>query len=167
MLERVTQIITMICRVISGVSFCFMAIIAFADSIGRMIDQPLLGAHEYVQFSLMMFFFSSLAFVVRDDSHIRIGLFADLYKPKLSRWEKLFTNVAELLALGLVSYMMFDQASRLDRFGTLSGYFKMPVAPWVFAAAVLSLTAVWFAAKNLWRQQKTVLPRKHAIPEEE
>ena len=167
MLHQIDRAIGVLCQVVSGLAFCFMALIAFVDSIGRMLDRPLLGASEYVQFALLLFFFSSLAFVVRDDSQIRIGLFSDLYKPKLQRLEGLFTNLGELLALGLLSYMMWDQASRLDRFGTLSSFFKVPMAPWVYLATALSLAAIWFAVRKLLRRREDPVPRPHAIPEED
>lgn len=167
MLARIDRAIGVLCQVVSGAAFCFMALIAFVDSIGRMFDRPLLGAAEYVEFALILFFFSSLAFVVRDDAQIRIGLFSDLYKPKLQRLETVFTNIGELLALGLLGYMLYDQASRLERFNTLSSFFKIPFAPWVFAATALSLAAIWFAARKLLRRRDDPVPRPHAIPEEE
>lgn len=167
MLAHIDRTVGLICQVVSGVAICFMTLIAFVDSIGRMLNQPFLGASEYVQFALLLFFFSSLALVVRDDSHIRIGLFSDLYKPKLTRWESLFTNIGELLALLLLSHMMYDQASRLERFRTLTSYFKVPVAPFLFIATALSLAAIWFAVRTLLRHRNDPTPRKHAIPEEE
>ena len=167
MLKRIDRAISVICQAVSGIAFCFMALIAFVDSIGRMFDHPLLGAAEYVEFALLLFFFSSLAFVVRDDSQIRIGLFSDLYKPKLQRLEGLFTNLGELLALCLLAYMMWDQANRLLRFNTLSSFFKIPFAPWVFAATVLSLAAIWFAVRKLVKRRNDPVPRPHAIPEED
>jgi TRAP-type C4-dicarboxylate transport system permease small subunit len=142
-----------------------MALVAFFDSIGRMIDRPVLGANEYVSFALLLFFFASLPLIVRDNEQIRIGLVADLYKPKLARMEKLFTRCGELVALGLMSWMMFDQASRLARFETVSAYFKLPLAPWVYVAAILSICAIWFGVRNFWRADKSAEPRPHAIPE--
>jgi TRAP-type C4-dicarboxylate transport system permease small subunit len=166
MLDRIDRALGVICQTISGIAFCFMALVAFADSIGRMFNHPLLGANEYVLFALLLFFFATLPLIVRDDEQIRIGLLAELYKPKLSRIESLFTKVAEIMALLLIAAMMFDQASRLDRFETESSFFKIPMAPWVYVAAVLSVVSVWFGLRNLWRPGKTDIPRPHAIPEE-
>lgn len=167
MLDRIDRTIGVLCQIVSGVAFCFMALIAFVDSIGRMFDNPLLGASEYVEFALLIFFASSLAFVVRDDANIKIGLFADLYKPRLTRIEGFLTNVGELLALIALSYMLYDQAARLARFSTLSAFFKIPMAPWIFLAAALTLTAVWFALRKFLRSRAEPVPRPHAIPDEE
>lgn len=167
MLDRIDRTIGVLCQVVSGLAFCFMALVAFVDSIGRMFDHPLLGSSEYVEFALLIFFAASLAFVVRDDANIRIGLFADLYKPRLTRIEGIVTNIGELLALILLTYMLYDQALRLARFSTLSAFFKVPMAPWVFAATGLTLTAVWFALRKLLRRRDDPVPRPHAIPDEE
>lgn len=167
MIDRINRWLSLICQIVSGVSFCFMAGIAFADSISRMINRPLLGGSEYVEFALLVFFFSSLTLAVRGDTQIRVGLLADLYKPRLQRMEGLFTSFGELLALYVLSYLLFDQAGRLDRFGTLSSYFRVPVAPWVYFAAFLSLIAIWFAFQNFWRKRNGVTPRPHAIPDED
>lgn len=167
MLQKIDRVIALLCQMVSGAAFCFMALVAFVDSIGRMMNRPLMGASEYVELALLLFFFASLVFVVRDDSHIRIGLFADLYKPRLAKLEAVFTNLGELAALGLLSYMLWDQASRLERFGTLTSYFKIPFAPFVFAVTVLSLAAIWFSLRHILRRRDDQLPRPHAIPEEE
>jgi TRAP-type C4-dicarboxylate transport system permease small subunit len=167
MLQKFDRVVALLCQVVSGVSFCFMALVAFVDSIGRMMNRPLMGASEYVELALMLFFFASLAFVVREDSHIRIGLFADLYKPRLSKLEAVFTNIGELCALGLLSYMLWDQASRLERFGTLTSYFKIPFAPFVYAVMALSLAAIWFSLRHILRRKNDQIPRPHALPEEE
>ena len=167
MLKKIDRTIGVLCQIVSGVAFCFMALVAFVDSIGRMFDNPLLGSSEYVEFALLIFFAASLAFVVRDDANIKIGLFADLYKPRLARIETFVTKVGELLALILLTYMLYDQAARLARFSTLSAFFKIPVAPWIYGAAALTVTAVWFALRKLWRSRADRLPRQHAIPDEE
>jgi TRAP-type C4-dicarboxylate transport system permease small subunit len=167
MIDRIDRVLGAICQTISGVAFCFMALVAFLDSIGRMIDRPVLGANEYVSFALLLFFFATLPLIVRDNEQIRIGLLADLYKPKLARIEKLFTRIGELVALGLLTWMMFDQASRLARFETVSAYFKLPMAPWVYVAAFLSICAIWFGIRNFWRADQSRVPRPHAIPEED
>lgn len=129
---------------IAGTALVLMMLTAFVDSIGRKFNRPLDGAEEYVSFMLMIFFFASVPLVVRDDSHIRVGLLADLYKGSLVRIEKMVTVVFELAALCVFVWMIFDQADRLARFGTLTVHFLMPVAPWVYASACLGLVAVWF-----------------------
>lgn len=155
------------CLFVSGGAITAMALVAFADSIGRKLDHPLYGASEYVIFALLIFFFSSLPLVVRDNSHIRVGLFADLYKRRLSRIEAFFTGIMEVAALCAFTWMIFDQADRLERFGTLSVFFELPMAPLVFAAGLFCLIAVWFAAHNVWLIRNDQSPRPHAIPDDE
>ncbi|NVO25557.1 TRAP transporter small permease [Donghicola mangrovi] len=154
------------CLAVAGLSISAMALVAFVDSIGRKFDMPLYGGSEYVIFALLTFFFSALPLVVRDNSHIRVGLFADLYKARLSRIEALFTGTLEVLALCAFTYMIFDQANRLERFGTLSVYFELPMAPLVYMASLFCLIAIWFASHNVWLMHSDATLRPHAIPDD-
>ncbi|MEF2070718.1 TRAP transporter small permease [Consotaella aegiceratis] len=163
----IDRVFGVVCAIISGVAIVFMASVAFVDSIGRELNHPLQGGDEYVSFALLVFFFASLPLVVRDDAHIRVGLFAELYKRRLATMERVFTGVVEALALCVFTWMLFDQASRLNRFGTLTVFFQMPVAPWVFLGSVLSLVATWFAFRDLWMTHVGPIPRPHAIPDYE
>jgi TRAP-type C4-dicarboxylate transport system permease small subunit len=167
MIASINRWLIFIVRVISGCAFLFMVGVSFVDAIGRQLHMPLLGSYEYVRLALITFFFASLALVVRDDGHIRVGLFADLYKPRLAKIERYFTGIVEAAALVLLSWMIFDQASRLERFGTVSTFFRIPMSPWVYAAGVMSLIAIWFAIINLGKLRPEQKPRAHALPEEE
>lgn len=138
------------CLAVSGCAILMMALVAFVDSIGRKLNHPLGGGSEYVTFSLVIFFFASIPLVVRDDSHIRVGLLVDIYPSWLGRVEALFTGILEVVALGVFSWMIFDQADRLARFGTLSVFFELPMAPFVFTAALFCVIAMLFAAHNIW-----------------
>jgi|TARA_A100001391_G_scaffold202437_2_gene192001 TRAP-type C4-dicarboxylate transport system permease small subunit len=167
MIESINRWLMVIVRVVSGAAFVFMMGVAFIDSIGSQFNRPLLGVYELVEIALMLLFFSSMALVVREDSQIRVGLLADLYKPRLARIEKYFTGILEVIALCVLCWMVFDQASRLQRFGTVSTYFRHPMAPWVFAAAIMTVIAVWFGIQQVWQVRKGPTPRPHALPDEE
>ncbi|MBL4811478.1 MAG: TRAP transporter small permease [Rhodobacteraceae bacterium] len=166
MIDRITRLLGLICTVISGAAFIFMALIAFVDSIGRQLNKPLLGASEYVELALLIFFFASIPIVYRDDSHIRVGLFSDLYSKKIKRFEYRFTGILEVIGLSAFAYMIFDQANRLERFGTLSSHFRIPMSPFIYAAFAMCLAAVWFGIMNL---RKAPPPdeehHQHAIPD--
>ncbi|EPX82896.1 TRAP-type C4-dicarboxylate transport system, small permease component [Rubellimicrobium thermophilum DSM 16684] len=167
MLHQIDRILLGLSRIVSATAFVFLTVIAFVDSIGRMLSMPLLGASEYVQLALLVFFFASIALVVEGDAHIRVGLFADLYKGRLARLERYVTGVAECLAMGLLAWMIWDQADRLARFGTLSAYLGIPLAPWLYAAAALSAVGMWFAVRRLWAVHAEMRPRPHAIPDKD
>lgn len=168
MFVRLNRWLIVFCMVISGTAFVFMTSIAFVDSIGRMLRMPLLGGNEMVRYALLIFFFSSLALVVRDDAHIRVGLLSELYKPRLAWLERWFTGIAEFCCMCFLAYMIYDQADRLARFGTQTPYFQMRIAPWVYFATALAVIAAWFALRNLWIVPRKVEgPRPHAIPDEE
>lgn len=167
MFDTINRWLIRICQVVSGISFCFMALVAFADSFSRKTSHPLLGGSEYVEFALIIFFFSSLGMMVKDDEQIRVGLFSDLYKPKLKKMERIFTGFCEIIALCVLCYLMFDQASRLDRFGTVSTYLGVPWAPFVYIAAAISVIAIWMAVVNFFKPYIDTGPHPHAIPDED
>lgn len=167
MLDTVNRWLLTLCQIVSGLAFCFMALVAFADSFSRKTSHPLLGGSEYVEFALIIFFFASLGMAVKDDQQIRVGLFSDLYKPRLKKMERIFTGLCEIIALCVLCYLMFDQASRLARFGTVSTYLGVPWAPFVYIAATISLIAIWMAVMNFFKPHSEPAPRPHAIPDED
>lgn len=147
MIKKINKWLELGCMTVSGAAVVFMALVAFVDSIGRPFSHPLPGASEFVSSALMVFFFAGLPLVVKDDSHIRVGLMADFYGPRARKIEGRFTLVVETLAMLAFAWMIADQAGRLGRFGTTSVYFEMPVAPWVGVAFVFTVIAIWFAAQ--------------------
>jgi len=167
MVDRINRFLSLVSLVISGGAFFFMTAIAFVDAIGRQFRHPVLGASEYVSLALVTFFFASLALVVRDDSQIRVGLLVEMYSPRLAAIERYVTAIFETLVLVGLAYMIFDQASRLGRFGTLTYFLKIPVAPWIFAAAIMCLIAVWFGVQNLISLVRQPAPASNTLPEEE
>jgi hypothetical protein len=66
----------------------------------------------------------------------------------MSRAERRVTAVLEVLALAVLAWMIFDQALRLQRFGTQSVYFEWPIAPFVFLACAFTCIALWFAVQS-------------------
>lgn len=150
MIDKINLWLGRLCAVVAGVALVLMTLVAFVDSIGRKLSHPLHGAEEYVTFTLPIFFFAAIPLVVQANGHIRVGLLTELYNARARHIEKYVTAVLELAALGGFAWMMFDQADRLARFGTLSVHFLMPIAPWVYAAAVLTLIAVIFMLSSVW-----------------
>lgn len=166
MIKRIDLWLSRLCLFASGTAIIVMALVAFIDSIGRTLNHPLQGASEYVIFSLLIFFFSAMPLVVRDNAHIRVGLLADLYRPRLAHIETIFTGLIEVIALSAFAWMIFDQADRLQRFGTLSVFFELPMAPFVAIAGVFSVISIWFAIHNLWLSHKDQFPRAPSIPDD-
>ncbi|MBK1796098.1 TRAP transporter small permease subunit [Devosia sp. WQ 349] len=168
MIDKINHWLIILLKVVSGSAIVFMALIAFVDAGGRQLHMPILGAYEFVKLALMLFFFASIGLVVRDDSQIRVGLMAELYKPLAAKIEGRITLVVEVIAMAGLSWMIFDQASRLTRFGTVSSFFHFPMGPWVFLGALMTLVGVWFAILNLGRW-RTIgeAPVRHLQPGEE
>lgn len=155
-----------LCLTVAGLSVCAMALVAFIDSIGRKLNHPLYGGSEMVTFALVTFFFSALPLVVRDNSHIRVGLFADLYKNRLSRIESYFTGTLEVVALLAFCWLIFDQVQRLERFGTVSLFFELPLAPIISVAAFFCAISIWFAAHNVLLINRDAGLHPHSIPDD-
>jgi TRAP-type C4-dicarboxylate transport system permease small subunit len=149
MIARINRLLELLSRIVSGASIMLMMAVAFIDSIGRPLSLPLPGGNEYVSFLLLVFFFSSLPLAVIGNGHIRVGFLADFYSGRMNRAERLVTAVLEVLALAVLAWMIFDQALRLQRFGTQSVYFEWPIAPFVYLACVFTCVALWFAIQSL------------------
>ena len=137
-----------ICAVISGTCLTGLIAVNFADSIGRQIGNPVIGAQEIGSFLLCIFFFSSLPILVRENGHIRVGLVTELYGQFLKRVERIWSFLFELGATGLLLYLLYDFAGRQARIGQVSAHFQFKVAPFIYIAAALTLLAVIFVIER-------------------
>ncbi|GGO38481.1 C4-dicarboxylate ABC transporter permease [Gemmobacter aquaticus] len=153
MIKKLNRTLEIACMTVAGLAICLMALVAFLDSIGRKLGLPLPGGNEIVSHLLMLFFFASIPLVIKADAHIRVGLFTDFYSPLLQRIERFVTQIIEIVAMLVFSWMIYDQAGRLFRFETTTVYFEMAVAPWVYAAFGFTLIACWFAVQTLFGPQ--------------
>lgn len=167
MIETINRWVLSVCMLIAGTAFTVMATVSFVAAIGRMVNNPLQGSHEFVKLSLIIFFFSSLPLVVHSDTQIRVGLLNDLYKPWLAHIEKYFTAICEIAALTLISWLVYSYATRLEQFGTVTNYFQIPLAPWCYCAAALSILALWFGVQNLWKAFRNSDPPPDASQDDE
>ena len=162
MIKKLNRTLEIACMTVAGLAICLMALIAFLDSIGRKLGAPLPGGNEIVSHMLMLFFFASIPLVIKADAHIRVGLFTDFYSAPLKRIECFVTQIIEIVAMLVFSWMIYDQAGRLFRFETTTVYFEMPVAPWVYAAFGFTLIACWFAIQTLYAPETPDAPANNA-----
>ena len=161
-----------ICAVISGLCMIGLILVNFADSIGRQISRPVLGAQEFGSFLLLIFFFSAIPILVRENAHIRVGLFVEMYKKTLGRIEIKVSAVLETLGTLLLIWLVFDRATRVQAIGSLSAHFKVPIYPLLFLGAGIMALSIFFLAERFLtsRQKKideTVPENAHHIRKDE
>ncbi|SLN26796.1 Tripartite ATP-independent periplasmic transporters, DctQ component [Aquimixticola soesokkakensis] len=167
---KLSKYLDIFCATVSGLCMIAMIGFNFADSIGRQLSRPLLGAQEAVSFLLAIFFFASLSLVTRENANIRVGLLVELYPAGLRKAERVFGALIEALCTALLVWMVFDRAARLENIGTLGTHYIVPLYPFVYAGALLLLCALVFLGERALthhrRPSRPESPRgAHSVPQ--
>lgn len=128
---------------------CAMMMITFVDVIGRyVLNSPIFGAAEMIQFLLAGTVFSGLVLVSHEDKHVAVELFAPAIRARIPRLHDLIVvlfSVAGLLVIGVELSRITLHALEIGRLtivlewpiAVVSG----PSAIFCFAAAVVQ--ALW------------------------
>lgn len=126
-----------------------MMMITFVDVIGRyVLNSPIFGAAEMIQFLLAGTVFSGLVLVSHEDKHVAVELFAPTIRARIPRLHDLIVvlfSVAGLLVIGVELSRITLHALEIGRLtivlewpiAVVSG----PSAIFCFAAAVVQ--ALW------------------------
>ncbi|MFV0243962.1 MAG: TRAP transporter small permease [Qingshengfaniella sp.] len=138
-MKRIARLLDIIAATISGLAMIGMIAVGFTDSIGRQIGSPLLGAQEFIQLLLLVFFYASLIILVRENAHIRVGLVVETYGKVLAKVQFVFSAAVEIACTIGLAWLTWDFAERTMRIGKLSTHHRIPLAPWMFFAAGLAV----------------------------
>ena len=133
-------------------SLSLFAIVAvtFVDVIGRyVIDKPLPGASEYIQFAMALTIFAGLPLITRTREHISVELLNYLKGP-LRRVKLVFVDTMSLAAVLLLARQLYIQAKDYAEVGTGTTVLDMPMAPLAATMAVLAAITVLVLARMLW-----------------
>ena len=125
-LENVLRFLSEKLRMVGAVFLFGMALLTFADIVGRMFGRPIFGAVELVSFMAVIVVATALPVTQMDNGHIGVELFVN----KLPRRGRLFvevlTQLCSLALFGVVSWRMFLFAGKLQRSGEVSLNLHLP-----------------------------------------
>lgn len=118
--------------------FVMMALTA-ADVFGRyVLDAPISGAFEIVQYLMAIVVFAALPVTTASDSHLSVSLIPTTLRGPIWRAHRIFIRLVSAMALLLIAWRMASQAQILASSQQVSGYLEFPLAP---VAAVMAVFA--------------------------
>lgn len=123
--------------------FVMMALTA-ADVVGRyLLDAPISGAFEVVQYLMAVMVFAALPVTTAADSHLTVSLIPPTSPGVVGRLHRIVIRLFSAVALLLIAWRMAEQARILDNSQQVSGYLQLPLAP--IAAIMAAFATLAFA----------------------
>lgn len=159
--EKIDRTVTNLARitsVIAYVGYALMILITVCDVILRyVINKPILGSYELVQYLLLMSVFASFAYCQVLHGHIQVTMLLRVLPKRAIFVVYTLTSVLTCGIMALLAYAAGQQALYAMAKGYVSDALKLPVAPFiwvecgcmiVFALSILpdiihSAIAVW------------------------
>ena len=139
--------------------FIMMALTS-ADVIGRyVLNAPISGAFEIVQYLMAVVVFAALPVTTASDSHLSVSLIPPAMHGPIGRVHRIFIRLVSAIALFVIAWRMASQAQILANSQQVSGYLQLPLAP---VAAVMAVFAALAFLIMLVKLIAAIGGREHA-----
>ena len=126
-------------KTIMAIFLFAMMVLTSADVIGRyVLNAPISGAFEIVQYLMAIAVFAALPVTTASDSHLSVSLIPPTMRDPIGRVHKIFIRLFSAIALLVIAWRMASQAQILETSQQVSGYLQLPLAP---IAAVMAIFA--------------------------
>lgn len=129
-------------RLVEGLvalALLLMMVITVLDVIGRyVINRPLPGATELVQYAMVSAIFIALPLITARREHISVSLIDGLFGARGRRWHRATIAAISAVVLVFVSWKLWEHARMLATNRDVIGFLNLPVAPAAFLAGVLA-----------------------------
>jgi TRAP-type C4-dicarboxylate transport system permease small subunit len=114
-----------------------MMVLTFFDVVGRyVINRPLPGATELVQYMMVTSIFLALPVVTFRHEHISISLVDTMLGPRALRVQRTLVWLASAVVLGLLCVRLWMHGTMTATNRDVIGFLNLPIAPAAFLASV-------------------------------
>ena len=122
--------------------FAIMLLIVLDVTLRKLLNSPVPGAYELVQYALMASVFASFAYCQSERGHIHITMLIRLMPQKLRFAAYSFTGLLSAVIAGYLGYAAIRQAKQAFEFNYTTGLLKFAVFPffWIMAVAMFLFT---------------------------
>lgn len=149
--SRLVVVITTFCGWFAALMLFLMMALTFVDVIGRyLLNAPVFGAAEMIQFLLALTVFAGLVLVSFRDEHIAVELVSPLIESRFPRLHSLIVKLATALGLALVGAEMLRQSQHALATKRVSIVLEwpltlvlLPVTLFCILATVIQLSRHW------------------------
>lgn len=130
-----------------------MMLLTGVDVIGRyFFNRPLPGAFELTEVLLALLIFAGLPLVSGREEHVTITLLSERFKGRLLRAQRVFVRLCAVLVLAVLAWRLWIKGAQLAQYGDMTTYLHIPLAPVLYAAAVLCGVSAGVVLLNLGRK---------------
>ena len=141
MLGRWWRLLDFGLKVVTAIFLFAMMALTAADVVGRyLLNAPISGGFEIVQYMMALVVFAALPVTTAADGHLTVSIVPTALHGTMGRLHRVFIRLISAVALLLIAWRMADQAQILDNSQQVSGYLQLPLAP--IAAAMAALAAL-------------------------
>lgn len=138
-LTRIIQVL----EIASSIVLAAMMLLTFVDVIGRyLLGAPIFGATELISTMLALLIFLGLGIANARDKHIVVELFDSEVRRLAPRFYDALIQGFSILAMGLITYVLFQQAIEAAHVGSRTVVLEWPLAWITGTVAVLAALSV-------------------------
>lgn len=148
---RLVVVITTFCGWFAALMLFLMMALTFVDVIGRyLLNAPVFGAAEMIQFLLALTVFAGLVLVSFRDEHIAVELVSPLIENRFPRLHSLIVKLATSLGLALVGAEMLRQSQHALATKRVSIVLEWPLALVLLPVTLFCILATVIQLSRYW-----------------
>lgn len=137
---------------IAALILFIMMLLTGVDVIGRyFFNHPVPGAFELTEVLLVLLIFAGLPLVSGREEHVTITLLSEHYQGRLLRVQRVFVRLCTVLVLAVLAWRLWVKGAQLAQYGDMTVYLHIPLAPVLYAAAVLCGVSAGVVILNIKR----------------
>ena len=124
-----------------------MMTITACDVIGRyLLNAPIPGGFEIVQYLMAVVIFASLPLTTAAERHLTVSVLENRFRGTTRHVYRIVMLMISLIALAVIAWRMGVQADVLGRSQQVSGFLQLPLAPVAWTMTALAALAALVAA---------------------
>ena len=134
--DRIMGRITRAMSAIGTMAVLLMMLLVVADIVARaFFRSPIRGAHELVEFTLIVAVFLAIPYVQHSGKNISISLLTDLFPKRAQALTQVFMCILSFAIVGLMTWQAFGYFWRMVQAGKETTVLALPVSPFQFIVA--------------------------------
>jgi TRAP-type transport system small permease protein len=134
-------------EVVAAVLLFALMVMTCIDVVGRyLFNAPLNGATELTRLLMAGIIFAALPAVNLRENHVTVDLLDPFVPSILMRMRQLLINLLSAIILAVISWRVWLLAERAGQYGDRTEFLQIPVAPVVYAIALMCAVAALVTA---------------------
>ncbi|CAM4145978.1 TRAP transporter small permease [Bordetella tumulicola] len=139
-------------RAVAVISLCGMSLLTVIDATGRyLFNRPILGSVELVELMMIAVIFSGIPLMTRARGHITVDGFSHLFSARAVRLQDRFGALLAGVVSGFLAWVTWSKADSTADYGDITAMLGIPLAPFVYAMAVLLALDAIYQLSNMCR----------------